>query len=371
MILILFLILMVGVAAVFLAFYPTFCFLQRFREGKALPFCGSSSIRTEVYLSQANTGVQIFRPNRETSATLIVVPGLHPFGIHDSRFQSFAQSCADSGFVVVAPDMLEFRRFRITPNSVDLITKLVLALPDLVPSSSLQNVGLLGISFGGGPVLVAATRKTISDKVHFIVSIGGYYNLIHAMEYSVSGQHSPPGFSQPPSPHQWGRLIFALNYLDSLAPAVDLPLIQEAIRLRLNLKENEAKEVENGLSPAGKDFLTEVLIGLSPQETKRFQEMLTMTTGVATELSPESVVRDLPSHLRIYLIHGPDDELIPSAETEELVQALQKQNHKKVFSLITPSLNHVDPNQRDDWMDLIRLMFWGRKLLGEAVRSED
>lgn len=348
-------------------FYPTVCFLMRFREGKSLPFCAVPVARTEVEVAEIETTVQIFRPDRKTHATLILVPGLHPLGIHDERFQSFATSLAESGFLVVAPDVMEFRRFQITPNAVELISKLVQALPTIAPAESLRNTGLLGISYGGGPVLVAASRKDVKDKIHFVVSIGGYFNLLHAMEYSVTGKHRE-GWTAPPPAHQWGRMIFALNHLEYLAPPTDEPLLRQILILHLNLKEQEAKEYELALSSHGKEFLEEVLNGLSDSEMNRFKKMVELHAEVSKQLSPEYAVSKLSSDLRIYLLHGPSDSLIPSAETEELNEALRKQNHKRTDSLITMSLNHVDPAQKESWMDQIRLLLWGRKLLSEASR---
>lgn len=369
MIVLLPLVLLAAIAILAYSFYPTICFLKRFREGKPLPFCAIPVARTEVEVPKIKTTVQIFRPDRKTHATLILVPGLHPRGIHDERFQSFAISCAESGFLVVAPDIIEFRRFQITPNAVELISKLVQALPTIVPAESLRNTGLLGISYGGGPVLVAASRKEVKDKIQFIVCIGGYFNLLHAMEYSVTGKHRK-GWTSPPPAHQWGRMIFALNHLEYLAPPTDAPLLHQILMLHLNLKEQEAKEYEQGLSSHGKEFLNEVLNGLSDSEMHRFRKMLEIHEEVSQDLSPELAISDLSPDLRVYLLHGPGDSLIPSAETEELIDALRKEHHAKMDSLITLSLNHVDPAQKDPWMDQIRLLLWGRKLLREASREK-
>jgi hypothetical protein len=361
----LFLAVIIALIAVYL--YPSVCFLQRFRNGKELPFCRESVTRTELHVASAKTSVQIFKPDGKSNATLMIVPGLHPHGIHDPRFQAFAASCAEAGFTVVAADIIEFRKFQITPNSVLLISQLVNALPTLVSEEALQNVGLLGISYGGGPVLIVASQKEMRGKIHFVVSIGGYYDLLHAMEYSITGKHPEAG-TPPPPPHQWGRMIFALNHLEFLAPATDAPLLHQILTLRLNLKEEEAKEYEEGLSASGKEFLAEVLNGLTPDEMDQFKKMIVMHSEVSRKLSPEFFVADFPPDLRIYLIHGPGDSLIPSAESEELVAALNKSHHSKTYSLITPTLDHVDPAKKESWSDQMGLILWTRKFLGEAKR---
>jgi hypothetical protein len=347
-------------------FYPTICFLRHFQNGKALPFCTTPVVKKELEVPQVGASVQIFTPDITTHSTLIIVPGLHPQGIYDERFQAFANSCAESGFTVVAPDVMEFRKFQVSSDSVSLITRLVDSLPEILPNEALQNVGLLGISYGGGPVLVAASQQQMKSKIHFVVSIGGYYDLLHAMEYSITGKH-PGGGTRPPPPHQWGRMIFALNQ-GSLAPPADEPLLHEILMLRLNLKEEEAKKLEHGLSPQGQQFLNDVLNGLDSEEMIQFKKMLQHYSEVSKKLSPRFIIQNFPPDLRIYVIHGLDDSLIPSAETEELVSALRVAHHSKTESLITLTLNHVDPAQKESWSDEIPLMVWTRKFLGEARR---
>jgi Prolyl oligopeptidase family len=350
----------------FFSVYPTICFLARFQQKKALPFCTREVTMREIRMEHPGLTVRIYAPQKETSATLIIVPGLHPAGIYDSRFEGFAKSCAESGFQVVTPDIVEFRKFQISRDSVTLISQLVLALPAVVPERSLENVGLLGTSYGAGPALVAASRKEMIDKIHFVVCAGGYYNLIHAMEYTITGKHTYGGFSLQLAPHQWGRMIFALNHIESLAPEPDTAALQKILTLYLNLKVDEARKDETDLSPAGKEFLKEVLNGLSPEETERFKKMLTIHRQLSLDLSPESIIPQLPPNLRIYLLHGTHDNLIPVSETEEMIQALQKSDHKNVRALITMSLNHVDPAQHDTWVDRLKLLLWMKTFLSET-----
>ncbi len=338
---------------------------MRFQDEKSTPlFCSNQVTSTKLDLPRIGTSVQIFQPEDEASATLIIVPGLHPFGIFDSRFQSFAESCAESGFLVVTLDVPEFRNFQVTPSAVNLISNLVGALPTFIPESSLRNVGLLGISYGGGPVLVAASRPDVKDRIHFVVSIGGYYNLLHAMEYSITGKY--PGAGTLPPPDQWGRMIITLNHLQYLAPTPDIPALQEILTLRLNLNQSKAKEVEGSLTRAGKEFLSEVLNGFSAVEMSRYTKVLDLDSDISNELSPQTVIKNLSPQLRIYLLHGADDNSIPSYATQELDQALKKMKHQRLQSLITFSLNHVDPEKNDSWMDKMRLLLWARAFLDEA-----
>ncbi len=233
-------------------FFPAFRFLRAYEKKLAVP---STSVRYgEWKLPQVQ--LHIYSPPGKTETTLVLVPGLHPDGIHDRRFRAFAETCAEAGFQVVAPDILEFRNFHITNESVESLRNVLSSLPEYLPAESQKNVGMLGISYGAGPVFLVAAEK----KVDFLVSIGGYYNLLHTLEYSITGAH--PGSGIRPA-HEWGRLIFTLNHIQELAVPEDIEILSESLSLRLQLKEERAEMLEKDLSPRGKELIQGILHGLS------------------------------------------------------------------------------------------------------------
>jgi hypothetical protein len=323
----------------------------------------------EKVISEAGLTVQVYRHAKATT-TLVIVPGLHPDGIHDPRAQTFAASCARAGFQVVAADVAEFRNFRITNDGIQSIASLVESLAGHFPESSLQKVGLLGISYGFGPALLAAARQEVSERIDFLISIGGYYQLYHALEFALTGIHDHDGFRQRSSPQPWARMIFAMTHLEELLPgSSDIDCLKELFLLRLNSKDEAARNAEERLSPSGKTFLEKVLQGMTPDTLGGFGPLLSRLKPELVNMSPATVLSRLRPDLRLYLLHGRSDDLVPCVETLELEHALKAQGHPFVRALITDQLGHVDVAGVSNLFDFLRLIRWSRRVLSE-VRPE-
>jgi hypothetical protein len=349
---------------------PAVCFLARGTD-TPLRFCAEAPTRrSERAIPEAGLSVEVYDPPQPATSTLVLVPGLHPQGIRDPRFRSFADACAQAGFAVVAPDVVEFRTFHIEGQVVDRLARLVEALPAHLPASALRNVGLFGISYAGGPVLVAAARPEVAARLHFVGAFGGYYDLVHAVDYGLTGTHR--GAAGLPTPHQWARMILVAQDAKGFLPEADARVVEEALRLRLHLDEKEAERREAALSPAARAFLHDVLDGPSPQEAPRFQAALPRYQPLSRRLSPSAVVPSLDRRLRVYLLHGRGDDVIPYCETEELERAFARAGHPHVQALISAAFRHVDPTTGGGglsaWTERLKLLVWTRGFIAEAGR---
>lgn len=326
---------------------PAYRFLRKYEQRLATGSGGSRHTERKV------GGVTLhLYDSPDARTTLIVVPGLHPKGIYDHRFVAFAETCAEAGFRVVAPDLPEFRNFKITNESVQILRFVLNEVRD--PG---KTTGMLGISYGAGPVFLLAAEQ----KLDYIISIGGYYNLSHAIEYALTATH--PG-SIKRETHEWGRLIFALNHMDQFAPSADLEILRESLIMRLDLKEKEAEVLEKGLSGAGKDFMQGILEGLSADQRKACDEILKQREKEAFEFSPQRVLCGVDRSTRVYLIHGTGDKAVPYEETLELETGL-KETGFQPHCLITHGLTHVDLMKFASIWELLKLLRWERLLLRE------
>jgi hypothetical protein len=211
---------------------PSACFLADTRSAPPF-FCSvPPPSRSERHVPEAGFTVHLYQPARPAHSTLVLVPGLHPLGVADERFQGFAAACAGAGFLVLAPDVAEFRAFRIEATVVDRLARLVHALPRHLPASALENVGLFGISYAGGPVLMAAARPDVARALHFVGAFGGYYDLAHAVDFAVTGAH--PAAAELPPPHQWARMVFVAHDAESFldGPEAQVPTRRRRARRR-------------------------------------------------------------------------------------------------------------------------------------------
>jgi dienelactone hydrolase len=296
--------------------------------------------------------VHIYDAVSKSATVLIVIPGLHPNGIFDPRFVGFANTCAEAGFQVIAPDIEDYRHFRLSESTFDKALAVMEELPAVLDLRN-RRVGVLGISYGSGPAFLIAAKH----KIDFVVSIGGYYSLEHAIEFSFSGVH---GNAKRP-PDEWGRLIFALNHIDDLVDEKDSPAFVEALQLRLQLKEPD----EITLSSQAEELLSGILKGLSPQQVDRFRTVARKREKEVRALSPELLLTKIDRETRLYLIHGVSDDSIPFEESLELRDTAKSAGFR-THCLITTGLTHVDVTSPAHLFEFVKMLQWIRLLLLEC-----
>ena len=123
------------------------------------------------------------------------------------------------------------------------------------------------------------------------------------------------------------------------------------------------------MPPATRAFVRAVLDGPSADEAARFRAALPRYQPLSRRLSPSVIVPALDRRLRVYLLHGRGDDVIPYCETDELARALAQAGHPHVRSLISTAFRHVDPSGDGGlaaWTARLRLLAWTRRFVAEA-----
>jgi hypothetical protein len=292
----------------------------------------------------ANSNIHKYSVHKKTRSLIVMVPGLHPNGMHDLRFRALAHCMAEAGFLVIGIDIPEFRRLEITTNVTKQLEAIFEAIPQEFPE---KRVGVLAISYGAGPVFAA------SRNADFIVSIGGYCDLSKTLKASLTCNES------------WGRMILAFNQLRELRPN-DHPLIREILLLKLNLRNEDAEKLQEGLDDSGKEFLKALHSGLSGNLLSSFIDVIDRNLDVCLELSPGTYLRKLNRETRVYLVHGVSDPLIPYEQSIELETELRKAGHTKVNTLITSALTHADTVSGRKIGETWNLLRWMNRVLSEV-----
>lgn len=361
-----------AILAAFLFFYllPAIRFLKSFArslgENSAHP-SNRFNVGAINHATDSTIKIEVYSHKQNARCTLITIPGLHPAGIYDPRFRAFAASCAEAGFYVVAPDIEDFRNLKVTPESVSQIDLVLQEVRSFVPEVALQNLGILGISYGAGPAFLAAAKYTAAPGIRFLISVGGYYEFAHCLQFVVRGIHESQGELHVRQPQEWGRLIFALNYLENFGVS-EPDQIRAVLLLHLNFKADQAHLAANALSAASAEFIHEVLNGFSDANLEIYQRIMDRDQQIHHELSPAAVVEEFDRTARFYLLHGKNDDLVPYEETIELRNALRAAGRQNVHSLVTASLSHVDLKQAEDFFGAAGMLFWLRSVIGEIKR---
>jgi len=312
---------------------------------------------------------RVYQPEGRADRSLIVFPGIHAGGVDEPRLAAFSRRLAGTGVTVASVPLPELRRYRITPASTDMIedaTTWMASDPALSPHG---RVGLAGVSFAGGLALVAAGRPALAGKVQLVVALGGHSDLTRVMTYLCTGR-LPDGTTR--APHDYGVAIILLAALPHMVPAeqvapashvvltfLDASSLDSSDRARSAAMFADARRAAE-TAPEPSRTLLELLndrqvASLGPRLLPFIEEL-----GAAAALSPD---RSAPASVPVFLLHGIEDNVIPSSETPLLAGYLQQHGNARVRWLLTPLLSHanVRPATAADAWRLIR--FW-KDMLG-------
>src|SRR5262249_10835329 len=146
----------------------------------------------------------------------------------------------------------------------------------------------------------------------------------------------PDGSAAPFQAHEYGVLVLAYSHLEDFFSQKDIPVAREALRKWL-WEEPDAQQVAQGLSPAGREQLDQLLHHRDLLQPKLFKE-IEQHRDEMQAVSPRGQISKL--QVPVYLLHGTGDSIIPASETLWLAKDVPQQELKSV--LISPALIHVD-----------------------------
>jgi dienelactone hydrolase len=336
---------------------------------------------------------RIYRPaNRSSRRAVTLVPGVHMDGIREARLVGMAEDLAASGFTVLTVASPDLQRFRITPESTDIIEDAAAWLADgaegAVPIADDGKIGMLGISFSGGLSIVAAGRERLRDKVSYVMSFGGHGDLQRVMRYLASG-NAP---TMPPlgeatndvagaehvtirPPHDYGVAVVLLGVADELVPAEQVTPLRDGILTfllasSLDMIDKSRAETEFARARGFEATLPEpartLMAHVNNRAVERLGPILSPVVDSLAEreehsaLSPE---RATPPAANVYLLHGADDNVIPSVETVLLTNYLRDKTD--VHAVLTALVTHAEVDRSAGAIEVWRLVGFWKSLMGQ------
>jgi pimeloyl-ACP methyl ester carboxylesterase len=133
-------------------------------------------------------------------------------GLDDKRLVNLAETFARANFPVAIP-LSHTKSDGISADDIDD----VVAAAELLLNDT-AKVGLFGISYGNGPVFAAAADRRLKDKVVFLVSLNGMYDLQHVTDFIQTGSFAYGPISGSLTPH-----AFTKEVLDKARRANSIP----------------------------------------------------------------------------------------------------------------------------------------------------
>jgi len=308
---------------------------------------------------------QVVSPKR----TIVVFPGIHRGGVDEPRLDAFARRLSATGNTVLSVPLPGLRSYHIAPESTDIVEDTVGWMAAQREYSPDGRVGIVGVSFSGGLALVAAARPSLKDKVQAILSLGGHADLPRVMTFLCTGK-LPDGSTRVP--HDYGVVIILRGGIEKLVPADQVESLRHAVdtfldgsgyettdppRARVLIEQARAEGA--GLEEPSRTLMALVVARDVQALGARLLPYVEILGGAAS-LSPD---RSPAPNVPVFLLHGSDDNIIPSAETPLTADYLRSRGNTRVEWLETPLLTHANVQSARHLSDAWRLIaFWKRML---------
>ena len=291
----------------------------------------------------------LYQPGDETVAGMVLVPGITPAGRNDPRLVAFAETLARARFQVLVPDLPRLRDLTVSAADARVIADACVYLDQR--DGGRRPVGLTAISFAVGPAVAALFEPEMTERVDFMVAIGGYYDIEALITFVGTGgfRLGPDDPWQFRTPNTYGKWVFLRSNADRLGDPLDRVLLRRMAARKLEQADSDVSDLAASLGPRGRSVHA-LLVNDDPDAVPDL--LAALPAGVVEDLAGLDLKkRDLGSlTTRFILIHGRDDPVIPETESIRLAAALPD-----TTLYLVDSLNHVDP-QPAGFIDRLTLL---------------
>jgi pimeloyl-ACP methyl ester carboxylesterase len=297
---------------------------------------------------------------------ILLLHGVHPRGIDESRLRGFARTLAAGGMDVLTPELSELLSYRIEAATVDKIRALAAFH---ARSTARESSGVFGISFAGGLALMAAAEQPNPGPIGFVVSVGAHHDLMRLCRYyageNVSGPNGEPA---DVAPHPYGARVMIREHLDRFFKPADVPIAKRALDLYLRDQGKLARRMAETLSVEGQPMMATLL---EPGNGGQLSQLLLVAAAAVSDKLASASPKGHLAGLRVpvFLVHGAADPIIPSIESRWLAHEVPPDTLRAL--VITELLRHAEfprpPTASETW-ELVRLLRDILQLAGSAQR---
>ena len=274
---------------------------------------------------------------REGGALVALVHGVHPDGIDEPRLVRFAQALAASGLVVYTPELPALARARLDPGGSTVLAD---ACDAIARREQRGSLGVVGISFGGGLALLAASQ---TEVIGAVLAIGAHHDAAALARGWLDAAGSRERYGMQVLAH-----AYAGEYLEGVPD-------REAAQAALASLLREEAPALDALSPEARARIEPLRHGheLAPA-VPRLHAIVDAHAAELAALSPAARVAELD--VPVFLLHGEGDPLIASRESRRIHDELPPRARGGL--LLTPLIGHAD--QRDvtllEQLEVVRFM---------------
>lgn len=308
----------------------------------------AEAVRTEVTVDAGGRPLHadLYRPSRPRGA-LVLVHGLSPAGRRHPELMRLARLLARHRLLVLVPHLDGLAAFRLGGGEVDEIRAAIRHAARLG-----DRVGVVGLSFGAGPALLAAAGL---PEVRLAGSFGGYADLRHVIAYISTGVHAFGGrryVQRQEEYNRWKLVALLAGFVESDRDREGLAAIA---RRRLVDPAAPTTGLEGALGEAGQAVMALALNRREDLVAPLLTRLPSRGLETLDRLSPLPAIPALRG--RLLIAHGTGDDSIPFTESLRLGQAAEG----RARVVILQTFHHTGP--RRFWEATARRALDGWRLL--------
>jgi acetyl esterase/lipase len=253
-------------------------------------------------------------------AAVVIIPGVGD-NRHIAPLVSLLTATARAGLVVVALTTRTLIDFSIAPATTDAVVQTVLLLQHY-PGVNPRSVGIVGLSAGGTPAVLAAANPKIQKSLAFVTLFGSYYDA-RTMVRDVGRRAQEVDRHLEP----WMPAPVPIRVLTNIIAGAFSNGDGAVLRSGINSTSGIAlstSEVASLTPPAQAAY--HLLAGDQPSRVGANLDLLpTELQELLVSLSPSSVVGQIRAP--VYLLHDRDDPLVPFTQSVEFAAKLAEIGH--------------------------------------------
>ncbi|MFT3809340.1 MAG: hypothetical protein QM698_05430 [Micropepsaceae bacterium] len=302
----------------------------------------------------------LYTPTEAIKGRMIFVPGLVADARRDPRVIAFAESLARAGFLTLVPQTTAFDGLKANPGDIQTLSDAASWLADTdFPGAPKTKIGIAALSYMAGPSLLAASQAPLNDKVGFVFFIGGYYSMSDVIRFVTTRKFRLNDGEQWREEAAADYALWA--FLAAQAQGIDGPDGPRLMAIASAKLKDGAADVSADAAALGPDGQA-IYALISNRDPDRVDALIAaLPAGLRAQLDVLDVSKQDISGFKgeALLVHGKDDPLIPSTESEKLAVALDGKAHLYLLEQVT----HVEVNRAGSIWDQLDMLFAGRRLL--------
>jgi hypothetical protein len=282
----------------------------------------------------------LYWPGERALAALVLVPGAVEQGKDDPRLVAFARTFARARFAVLVPEIPNLRTQRLSPEDARPVAAAIRYLASCFGPAQQPSIGIAAISYAAGPALLAALEPSIGDLVGFVFLIGGYYDVEAVLTFFTTGyfRHGPGEPWRHRAPNAYGKWVFVRANAARLTDPADRAVLGEIAARKLENLGAGIADLRARLGPEGRA----VMALLDNSDPARVPALIAdLPAPIRADLRALDLEqRDFSrAPFELILVHGRDDPIIPSTESQALAAAAPAD---QVSLYLVDRLSHVE-----------------------------